>query len=75
MDKNIEIKILKQQIRDLKNKLFEIDMLSGPGNLTSQNYINDLEKENKNLRADKLRLLKIIKHQRDSRKNLQNKTK
>ena len=50
-------------------------MFSSPGNLTSQSYINDLEKQNKNLRADKLRLLKIIKNQRDSRKNLQRKNK
>jgi len=70
MDKKIEVKIFKY----LNNKS-EINMFSSPGNLTSQNYINDLEKENKNLRADKLRLLKIIKNQRDSRKNLQRKNK
>lgn len=115
MDQNIEIKILQQQIRDLKNKLFESTIVQPrdfrESNINKQlpkvtvelpdhygepkeakvfwteekeneihvcvrvEQYDKLEKENQELRADKLRLLNIIKKQRDSRKNLQNKTK
>lgn len=60
MDQDIEIRILKQQIRDLKNKLFEIDMLIDVRGSNSKQYISNLEKEIARLNAENQNLTKLL---------------
>jgi len=64
MDQNIEIKILKQQIRDLKNKLFEATLVQPRDRIDNLEYPEETE-GSKAARANRIICNKLTDEERE----------